>query len=173
MKTILVTQSITPNLYITNNIVKEKPISLNLYSDTDPPINMLNSWGSSNSQWSAENFTGAGHYQSPFTTPNLQFPSTYWASKQIIMSGYLKIKWDSLSMVHCNYDYFAIGLSNNLNNSVYSYYSSTYSWINCPPQTSTLVIPVSSGQHLVLEPDSAATFTNLKIWWSNMSGKSD
>jgi hypothetical protein len=176
MKIVETALSVSTSVETSLSITKNTEISLDLYLGDQPLLVTTTlaplGFGNGNTQWNNENFVGYGNYINPYRTNIVDSQSVYWASKQITINGYVKLSWDTLSLSSCNYDYLAIGLSNNANNSVFSYYNPTYTW-RCTPQTTPVVIPVTSGQYLVLQPDSTATFTNLKIWWSTLSGTSN
>lgn len=176
MKIVETSLSVTTTVENSLSVAKSAEISLDLHLG-DQPLAVTTTlapvgFGNGNTQWNAENFVGYGNYINPYRASIIHFPSSYWASKQITISGYVKLSWDNLALSSCTYDYLAIGLSNSANNSVFSYYNPTYTW-RCVPQSTPVVIPATSGQYLILQPDSTATFTNLKIWWSTLSGTSN
>ena len=143
------------------------------YYNYNGVISNLNSsgvvWGTSNSEWAANPFTGSGTYDIPFTAPSIRATSTVWASKQILSNSYLKFSWTASSTSDCQNDNFAVAFSTSGNVPLATFSNSSGNW-KCEAQSTPLVFPVNSGLYFVLEPDAAYTFTNLKIWLSSSSG---
>lgn len=111
-----------------------------------------NSWGTANSAWNAVGFTGSGTLASPFVATYI---TTYGTSRVVSTTGYIKWSWNSMNLIDCQYDVFQITRTGGAGAVDYTCNSAT-----------TGSIAITAGQSFILNPDSTATFNNLKIWWS-------
>jgi hypothetical protein len=111
-------------------------------------------WGETDSNWDTVGFSGNGTINNPFTATTI---TTYQTTILVRLTGYIKYSWDTLTLSGgCSgNDNFEITRTGGANTVSYQCQSNV-----------TGSMPITANQILYLGPDSTATFSNLKIWWS-------